>query len=63
MCDDKPICLGCKDPIVNELVKSPRCRLSYHPGCVRSIKTLEDGAYTRCCNPRSRSPIDPSGSS
>lgn len=56
---DKPMCVGCKSSITNESGQCPRCNLFYHPGCARICKTMEDGAFTKCCKPRSRSPIDP----
>lgn len=46
-------CSVCKSPVVNDAVFCKICNSPYHPSCAVSVEKLDNGAYTKCCKPRS----------
>lgn len=48
-------CLMCKQSVVDAIFCSV-CDSPYHPGCASRVRVLDNGAYSKCCGPRSPLP-------
>ncbi|XP_043464467.1 uncharacterized protein LOC122499932 [Leptopilina heterotoma] len=48
---------GCRKRVIRESTPCPGCGTLYHPACAAQTAVLDDDSFTKCCRPRSPSPI------